>query len=100
MAVIKLYGRERELGLLRRLREPFLAVVQTSLLKKLVSKSLKTPRQFHLVKERFKRVDAERLSGSPPEALDREVELPLAPNDYEGEEDGIKFVPLWRWLLE
>jgi len=27
MAVIKLYGRERELGLLRRLREPFLAVV-------------------------------------------------------------------------
>ncbi len=26
MAVIKLYGRERELGLLRRLREPFLAV--------------------------------------------------------------------------
>ena len=52
------------------------------------------------MKERFKRVDAERLSGSPPEALDREVELPLAPNDYEGEEDGIKFVPLWRWLLE
>jgi hypothetical protein len=27
MAVIKLYGRERELGLLRGLREPFLAVV-------------------------------------------------------------------------
>jgi AAA+ ATPase superfamily predicted ATPase len=27
MAVIKLYGRERELGLLRRLREPFRAVV-------------------------------------------------------------------------
>ena len=27
MAVIKLYGRERELGLLRRLREPFLAVI-------------------------------------------------------------------------
>jgi hypothetical protein len=27
MAVINLYGRERELGLLRRLREPFLAVV-------------------------------------------------------------------------
>jgi predicted AAA+ superfamily ATPase len=52
------------------------------------------------VKERFKRVVAERLSGSPPEALDRKVELPLAPNDYEGEEDGIKFVPLWRWLLE
>jgi len=20
--------------------------------------------------------------------------------DYEGEEDGIRFVPLWRWLLE
>lgn len=51
------------------------------------------------MKERFKRVVAE---GSPaaPEALDWEVELPLAPNDYEGEEDGIKFVPLWRWLLE
>jgi hypothetical protein len=70
------------------------------LLKKLVSKSLKLPRQLHLVKERFKRVVAERLSGNPPEALDRKVELPLAPNDYEGEEDGIKFVSLWRWLLE
>ena len=70
------------------------------MLKKLVSKSLKTPRQFHLVKERFKRFIAEWLSGGPPEALDREVELPLAPSDYEGEEDGIKFVPLWRWLLE
>ena len=52
------------------------------------------------MKERFKRVIAEWPSGGPPEALDREVELPLAPNDYEGEEDGIKFVPLWRWLLE
>jgi hypothetical protein len=47
------------------------SLYQTSLLKKLVSKSLKTPRQFHLVKEQFKRVVAERLSGSPPEALDR-----------------------------
>jgi hypothetical protein len=28
------------------------------------------------VKERFKRVIAEWLSGGPPEALDREVELP------------------------
>jgi predicted AAA+ superfamily ATPase len=33
------------------------------------------------VKERFKRVIAEWLSGGPPEALDREVELPLAPNE-------------------
>jgi len=31
--------------------------------------------------EQFKRVVAERLSGGPPEALDREVELPLAPNE-------------------
>ena len=33
------------------------------------------------MKERFKRVIAEWLSGGPPEALDREVELPLAPNE-------------------
>jgi len=33
------------------------------------------------VKEQFKRVIAEWLSGGPPEALDREVELPLAPNE-------------------